>query len=51
MLYAVMRWSMGGISLLLLVIFAILSTNTMARVLLIVFAVLRLGLLLAYGFH
>ena len=51
MLYAAMRWSMGGISLLLLVIFAILSTNTTARILLIVFAVLRLGILLAYGFH
>ena len=51
MLYTTLRWSMGGISLILLVVFAILSTNTMARILLIVFAVLRLGLLLAYGFH
>ncbi|HSC37787.1 MAG TPA: hypothetical protein VLD19_07950, partial [Chitinophagaceae bacterium] len=40
--FSIVRWSVDGISLLLLVLFAVLSTNKIARILLIVFAVLRL---------
>lgn len=47
-IFSVIRWTTGGLTLLLTILFAILSTNTRARVCLIVFAVIRLIMLLVY---
>ena len=50
-IFSVIRWSTGTISLLLMIVFAILCTNIRARVCLIVFAAIRLFLLLYYQFQ
>jgi len=47
-IFSVIRWTTGGLTLLLTILFAILSTNIRARVCLIVFAVIRLIMLLVY---
>jgi len=50
-IFSAIRWATGTISLLLMIVFAILCTNTRARVCLIVFAAIRLFILLYYQFQ
>jgi len=47
-LFTAMRWVFGGIEIVLLMVFATLARNNTARICLIVFAVLRLLLLISY---
>jgi len=47
-IFSVIRWTTGGISLLLLILFAILTKNNIARICMIIFAVIRVLLMVVY---